>query len=91
MFHLILKRALSFSAIAAFAFGLLMLDTGSPSLVSEAQACDQEVFGYCMNNCAIACSSCFIYECRPCIYPEGCDCMTYCMNYCNGVAGGGCF
>jgi hypothetical protein len=90
MFYLILKKALSFSAIAAFAFGLLMLDTGSPSLVSEAQACDQEVFACCMNNCGYGCASCMILECNPC-HQAQCDCFTYCMNYCNAAAGGGCW
>jgi len=86
MLQLIVERGLSFSAVTAFAFALLMLDPQSSSLVSEAQACDPEVLASCHVNCAYACSSGFIQECLPW---ESCDCAAYCYAYCQAASGCG--
>ena len=83
MLRSVSKKILSFSAIGAFVIALMMLDTSSPSLVSEAQACDESVWTVCMVNCGYACSSGYIGECLP----WQCDCWSYCYAYCNQVSG----
>jgi hypothetical protein len=84
MLRLVLTRILSFSAITAFAFALLMLDPASPSLVSEAKACDQEVYYVCYENCGFACIEGSIQECNPW---NGCQCEAYCDAVCRSYSG----
>jgi hypothetical protein len=84
MLRLILKRILTFSSVTALAFALLMVDTDSPSLISEAQACDPQTYDVCEFNCSVACSWGNISECLPWY---GCDCAWWCPEYCRGVSG----
>lgn len=84
MVRLVLKKVLSLSAIVACCFALLMLDTDSPSLVSEAEACDPVLYLVCYQNCGFACVSGLIMECplgeQPC-------CEFYCTDVCEDAAG----
>jgi hypothetical protein len=83
MFVRVVKRVLTFSLAMTLAFALLMFDPHSPSLVSEAQACDLDVYQACRINCGIACYSWAIYEC----HPDTCNCEYWCTDYCLGIAG----
>jgi hypothetical protein len=83
MLKLVVKRVLTFSAVMVFVFALFMLDTDSPSLISEAQACDPQAYDVCEFNCFYACWSNLIGECLP----WQCDCGSYCRSYCQAVTG----
>lgn len=85
MLRQVLKRALSLSAIAAFAFGLLMLDTDSPSLMSEAKACDPVLFAVCYQNCGFACVGGAVQGCQPPYNEQNCD--DCCTDICAEAAG----
>lgn len=84
MLKLVLKRISTFTAAVVFGFALLMLDTDSPTLISEAHACSQEVYETCMFECGIACISGGIWECDPW---NGCSCQGYCHAICAAWAG----
>jgi hypothetical protein len=84
MLRLVLQRVASFSAFTVLGFALLMLDPDSPSLMSEAQACDQGVYESCLMNCGFACFSNQLQDCRP---DMGCDCYNYCHPLCLQAAG----
>ena len=83
MLRKVLQRVLSFSAIVGFAFAVLMLNPTSPSWVSEAQACEQEVYEACYMNCGFACYSYNVPEC----WPDTCNCATYCEALCRAYSG----
>ncbi len=87
MLREIFKKTLGFSAIMAVALTLLIVDTESPSFISEAQACDPEVYSWCLWGCALACPSGQIPECPQYWQSGDCDCHTYCPNYCQGISG----
>ncbi len=78
MLQLALKRVLSFSAMTVFGFALLMFDADSPLFISEAQACDLQVYDACEFNCFYGCFN----QANP---PP--DCIPWCQSYCRGVAG----
>ena len=78
MLKLVAKKILTFSAMVAFGFALLLLDPDSPSLISEAYACDPFLFDQCYQNCGFACYSYAIPHC----HPDWCDCPSFCYNYC---------
>lgn len=84
----VLKRVLSFSAITALAFAILMVDLDSPSLISEAYACDQQLYESCGASCMMACAWGNIPECNP-NHGTGCDCAAYCEAVCLDWSGCG--
>jgi hypothetical protein len=81
MLKLVLKRVLSFSVVTAVASALLLFDPSSPTLMSEAHACDPQVYDVCEFNCFYGCFG----SAGGC--GEGCDCLSYCQSYCRGVSG----
>jgi hypothetical protein len=83
----IFKKTLGFSAIMAVALTLLIVDTESPSFISEAQACDQELASACYWTCALACVSGYVTECPQPWQNGDCNCDVYCPNYCAILAG----
>ena len=89
MLKKVLKRVMAFSAATLLGFALLMVDPSSPSMVSEAQACEMDVYGSCRVSCDIACYFGNIPECNPYTSPS-CNCEQFCAEACNAMAGGGC-
>ena len=80
MLRLILKKILAFSAFTVLGSALLMVDLGSPSLVSEAraEACDWDLYQSCMVGCGMAFWSYQIGDCQP----YYCDGAAYCDAFC---------
>lgn len=85
MLKLVIKKVSTFSAVMVFGFALLMVDTDSPSLISEAHACDPFAYQECLNYCGFACASYLIQECQP----GWCDCYSYCDVLCLDQSGCG--
>jgi hypothetical protein len=85
MLKLVIKKVSTFSAAVLLGFALLMVDTDSPSLISEAHACDPFLFEQCYLQCGFACSSYLIPNCQP----NWCDCQTYCYDECLAQTGCG--
>lgn len=83
MLLLVTKKVLSFSLMVAMGFALLTLDTDSPSLISEAAACDQELFLVCYQNCGFACIGGAVQGC----IPEPGICHECCTAICAAAAG----
>lgn len=82
MLRLVLKKVSSLSLIATFALVLFTLDTDSRSLISEAQACDGELFIACYNSCVMQC---------PIFYPpESWDWCAHSICEPNCMAAAGC-
>ena len=87
MLRLVLQRVLTFSALTVFAFALLTIDTKSPSLISEAQACDWPLYQECMVACGTACFNWQIPECLNPPPPEWPCCSDYCDSWCRTYSG----
>jgi hypothetical protein len=85
MLRIVLTRILAFAGVTTFAFALLMVDTESPSLVSEAQACDWNEYQSCMVGCGTACWWGLVAECKW-EEPDVC-CPTYCDDWCRSYWG----
>jgi len=77
MLKLVIRKVLTFSAMATLGFALFL---GDPE---EAYACDPGVYAECFQNCLFACYSYTIQECRP----DWCDCASYCDAYCRDLTG----
>jgi len=86
MFRLVLKKVATFSVIGAFAFALLVLDTDSPSLMSEANACDASLFNACMYNCGWSCLVGMNLDCAQ-SSGNGEYCQDCCVNVCSALSG----
>lgn len=77
-----MKRLLGLSATAFLALGLLMFDPDSPTLISEANACDWENYQMCTYACIVTCGGLAgVPNCNPDIPEE------WCAEYCGGVWG----
>lgn len=83
MLYRVVKKILTFSALTVLGSGLLMVDLDSPTFISEAQACDQNLYDSCMVSCGLACYWWLIDECRP----DSCDCPSYCDSACRSASG----
>lgn len=82
MLRLILKKLLSFSAIAALGLALLMLNPRSPSLVSEARAdCYIVYYQTCMGVCYQTCGTPQNPNCPPW------DVYNFCDSSCRAMSG----
>ena len=87
MLRLVIRKVSMFSAAVIFAFALLMVDTDSPTLISEAHACDMELYWSCFGSCGFACVGGSIPECNP--HQTQCDCEAYCHAVCLDWSGCG--
>lgn len=79
----VLKKVLAMSAVSLFAVTLLVLNPRSPSLISEAQACDPGAHEVCFSMCMYFCGwgqgygECPVWDAenwcdRECSYYSGC-------------------